>query len=92
MTVMPTAEKGKSSTDFVGLHYALENINTCNKTGHRGYRYSGVQFSRCSVLTTSLHLEWDKYLALLANKVDYGGKCNNPLPLYQNFSGGVIML
>ena len=27
------------------------------------------------------HLERDKYLALVANKGDYGGKCNYPLPL-----------
>ena len=38
------------------------------------------------------HLEWDKYLALVANKGNYGGgKCNYPLPLSQNLSGGVIM-
>ena len=27
------------------------------------------------------HLERDKYLALVANKGDYGGRCNYPLPL-----------
>ena len=37
------------------------------------------------------HLEQDKYLAPLGNKGDYRGRCNYPLPLYQNFSGGVIM-
>ena len=37
------------------------------------------------------HLERDKYLALVANKGDYGGRCNYPLPLQRNFSGGVIM-
>ena len=51
MTVTLTGEKVQR---ILSVGYPLKNTNAHNYTGSRGYRYSGVQFSWCSVWTTSL--------------------------------------
>ena len=90
MTVTPTAEKVQwilsvcatlLKTQMPTIKQVAEVIGilVCNFIGAQ---YGPLHYR---------HFKRYKYLALLSKKAITGVKCNYPLPLYQNFSGGVIM-
>ena len=90
MTVTPTAEKVQRILSVCAtlLKTQMPTIKQVAEViGILLSNFPGAQYGPLHYC----HLERDKYLALLTNKGDYGGKMQLSPLLYQNFSGGVII-